>query len=231
MIRRASRPIPWRVRRLLSAALDRPLLVPLDDGGPTDVRAARTGDGPGPRRRDPRTLLAMGALGLLRPPGHRECDQHRGGSGRDGGGDHDGDRRSGRADGPRLRRRDRRAVDVVVLPHDRPGVQVADARAPRLRLHRVRRTRRLAVPGAGDAPSAYGMVARLLLRPGRDPWHDDLAVPVVLAGGAGSRRRARDGPQSGAAPWRDARGTHRLSYGRHHGHVRLERDHVLTSSS
>ena len=119
------------------------------------------------------------------------------------------------------------AVDVVVLPHDRPRVQVADARAPRLRRHRIRRARRLAARAPGDGHSAHGMVARVLLRPGRDPWHDDLSVSVFLAGGAGSRRRARHGPQSGAPPRRDARGTQRLPHGRHHRHVRLECDHVL----
>ena len=57
--------------------------------------------------------------------------------------------------------------------------------------------------------------------------HDDLSVFVFLAGGAGSRRRARHGPQSGAPPGRDARGAQRLPHGRHHRHVRLECDHVL----
>ena len=39
---------------------------------------------------------------------------------------------------------DRRAADVVVVPHDRPHLQVADAGAVRLRRHGVRRARRLA---------------------------------------------------------------------------------------
>ena len=66
------------------------------------------GDGSRPRRRDPPALFAVGALGRLRAAGRRERHQHRRRSRRHGGSDHDGDRRAGRADGPGLRRRDRR---------------------------------------------------------------------------------------------------------------------------
>ncbi len=173
-------------------------------------------------------LSTRAALSSGAGPRRRQHDQRRGGHRR-----HRRRRQSAAAASRALvcrpyRRADPRAADLWLLPAHRQHLQMADALP--LRLHRRRAVRATGL-GGGPARDVYPHLParrRLPRHPRGDPGHDDLALPLLLAGRSGSGGEDQPGAQAAlATAWRQRRRVAVRLVGRQHRHVLLQRRHVF----
>ena len=94
------------------------------------------------------------------------------------------------------------SAHLVFIQINRARVQMADAGAFRVRHHGVPRPARLGGRASLDIPAACGMDERIHVDAGGHPGDDDLALPVLLAGFAGSGGGAGTGPNDCRQPAR-----------------------------